>query len=79
MGEIVAFARQNDIPNPVWNIKGQVFDIPTNGKEYLLVCKNTLIEDDYCDVLCGIMDLAIYNELEEHLQNIVDSYFHFGN
>jgi hypothetical protein len=79
MGEIVAFQRQIETANPTWNIRGREFDLPTTGKEYLLVCKNTLIEDDYCDVLCGIMDSVIYGELEEHLQNIIDSYFKFKN
>jgi len=47
----------------------------THAKQYLLRCKNELEDEDYRDVLCGIMDVEIYNELEEDLQKIVETYY----
>ncbi len=40
-------------------------------------CKEFLTEEDYRDVLCGIMDPEFYDSLEEDLKDIVDTYFHY--
>jgi len=50
-------------------------EFPNNSREYLALCKKQLEEEDYRDVLCGIMDYEIYNELDEELQDIVDTYY----
>lgn len=50
-------------------------EFPNSSREYLALCKKQLEEEDYRDVLCGIMDYEIYNELEEELQDIVDTYY----
>ena len=42
---------------------------------YLAMCKKTLEDEDYRDVLCGIIDTEIYNELDKQLQDIVDIYY----
>lgn len=46
-----------------------------NMAEYLKLCKRTLTEEDYVDVLCGIMDQEIYENLDQDLKNIVNKYF----
>ena len=46
-----------------------------NRQEYLMFCKEVLTEEDYRDVLCGIMDSAFYDSLEEDLKDIVYTYF----
>lgn len=46
-----------------------------NSQEYLMSCKELLTEEDYRDVLCGIMDSAFYEMLEEDLKGIVNNYF----
>lgn len=49
-------------------------------KDYLSECKETLERADYLDVLCGIMDIEYYEkELDEELQDIVDTYFYYYN
>lgn len=46
-----------------------------NSQEYLMSCKELLTEEDYRDVLCGIMDSSFYEMLEEDLKGIVNNYF----
>ena len=46
-----------------------------NRQEYLMSCKEVLTEEDYREVLCGIMDSAFYDSLEEDLKGIVNNYF----
>ena len=46
-----------------------------NSQEYLMSRKELLTEEDYRDVLCGIMDSAFYEMLEEDLKGIVNNYF----
>ena len=47
-----------------------------NRQEYLSNCKKLLTEEDYRDILCGIMDAECYDMLDEDdLKNIVDTYF----
>ncbi len=48
-----------------------------NKREHLMSCKEFLTEEDYRDVLCGIMDTEFYDSLEEDLKDIVDTYFHY--
>ena len=48
-----------------------------NRQEYLMSCKEVLTEEDYREVLCGIMDSAFYDSLEEDLKDIVYTYFHY--
>lgn len=54
-------------------------DCPKNKLDYLLLCKKFLEEDDYKELLCGIMDVTYYTDLEPSLQNIVKAYFTFGD
>jgi hypothetical protein len=44
-------------------------------KEYLVMCKRDLEDEDYRDVLCGIIDIDIYHELDTDLQRIVETYY----
>ena len=44
-------------------------------KEYLVMCKRDLEDEDYRDVLCGIIDIDIYYELDRDLQRIVETYY----
>lgn len=48
---------------------------PQNRQEYLAVVKDMLTEDDYRDILCGIMDFDIFNTIEPKLQEFVEIYF----
>lgn len=59
------------------NIKGVPVQAPTNGIEYLEICKQFLDPMDYQDILCGIMDKEHYDALEPELRNVVDSYYDF--
>jgi hypothetical protein len=46
---------------------------------FLLECALVLEEDDYRDVLCGILDKVIYDTLEPELQDIVKTYLSILN
>ena len=50
---------------------------PTNSREYLELCKLKMTEEDYRDILCGIMDLSYYGKLEKPFKSIVDAYYSF--
>lgn len=52
---------------------------PTTRAELLQACKRFLTEDDYCDLLCGILDAEIFEEIDEDLQGIVEAYLSFPN
>jgi hypothetical protein len=44
-------------------------------REYLLLCQNVLLQEDFFDVVCGILDPDYYDDLEESLKDIADVYF----
>ena len=71
---VVDFSTRREIKS----INGMPIIVPKTGKEYLDVCKFTLEKDDYIDILCGIMDQEIYNELEPVIQRVIDNYFNLG-
>lgn len=48
---------------------------PTSQLEYLAVLKDLLEDEDYRDILCGILDIDIYNDLEPKLKEFVELYF----
>lgn len=50
---------------------------PKTAKDYLHICKFYLSEEDYRLVLCGIVDMDYYKELDNHLKGIVNAYFSF--
>ena len=47
----------------------------TCPKDYLIKCKSLLEDEDYRDVLCGIIDIDFYYELDRDLQQIVETYY----
>jgi hypothetical protein len=49
-------------------------DVETR-REYLLLCQNILIQEDFFDLVCGILDPDYYDDIEESLKDIVDVYF----
>lgn len=61
--EIIPFPKKNN-PSTI-----------NSGWDYLQLCKQNLIFEDYIDILLAIMDPDHYFEIEEQLQEIVDSYF----
>lgn len=63
----------------VITIGDQTVKWPTCRNELLSACKRFLIEDDYRDVLCGIMDIEIFKEIDCDLQAIVEAYHSFPN
>lgn len=65
--------------HPVMTIGDQTVKWPTSKSELLSACKRFLTEDDYCDLLCGIMDSDNFEKLDEDLQAIVENYFKFPN
>lgn len=50
---------------------------PRNSREYLALCKAKLTEEDYKKILCAVMDLEYYLQLESRLKGIVDAYCTF--
>ena len=64
----------NIIKFPVNNKEEGELLAQTRG-EHLMLCKMVLTEEDYIDVLCGIMDQEIYDSLDQEIKNIVDAYF----
>jgi len=72
MENIINFTKPN-----VEFLLGQPITTPNNRREYISLLKRFLTEEDYCDVLCGIMDDEIYCELEDQLVDIIDSYYSF--
>lgn len=59
------------------NVVELFFNKPTTSYQYLEKCKTVLIEEDYTDILCGIMDKTYYEKLETELKDIVDAYFSY--
>lgn len=51
--------------------------LPQTGEEFLQVCKDTLTEEDYREILCAIMDGDYYVDLCNPLKKVVDSYYSF--
>lgn len=51
--------------------------LPQTGEEYLQICKDTLPEQDYKNILCAIMDGEYYVELQDQMKKVVDSYYSF--
>ena len=72
MSEVIPFAL-----NEIDTINGQAVKRPKTRKEYLQTCKRFLTDEDYRDILCGIMDEDIEAELEHPLQEIINRYFNF--
>lgn len=75
MSNIVKFPGTKQTPDR--SIKGIAVAEPRNGKEYLDICKQFLEEEDYKDILCGIMDKQYYDDLEKELKKIVNCYYAF--
>jgi hypothetical protein len=45
-------------------------------REYLLLCQNILTQQDFFDVVCGILDEEYYHDIEENsIKDIIDMYF----
>lgn len=60
-----------DIPN----IKGIPVKEPKYKVDYLPLCKQFLRNDEYRQILCGILDEEIYEILNPELQKIINCYF----
>lgn len=74
MSEVIDFTPRREVVT----IGKEVVQKPRNADELLAICKRFLIDDDYRDILCGIMDLDFYAELEPDLKKLVDVYFKMG-
>lgn len=81
MGDVIPFGTiqetQQTVKTITTTIAGKTFNLPQTGAEYLVVVKETLIEEDYRDILCGILDIEYYSDLPSSLKKIVDSYFSY--
>lgn len=73
MGVVVAFETKR--PISVVQEKTCYFQ---SADEFLQECKRTLAYEDYADILCGIMDVEIYDIIDPELQDLVDTYYSFG-
>lgn len=52
-----------------------MIDEPENRSEYLTMCKEELVKEEYEQVLCGILDREIYNNLDSSLKMVIDTYY----
>jgi hypothetical protein len=51
--------------------------VPTSGEEFIKLCKVALTPEDYTDLLCGVMDEEIYEEIEPQIKKLVDTYYSY--
>jgi hypothetical protein len=57
-------------------INGKKVIIPQTQYEYLMLCKQFLVYDDYMDLCAGILDHDWYNNvMDTKLKSIVDCYY----
>lgn len=83
MAEIIAFPskiKTNEdfvVGNNVVKAEKSLSDVPTprNKYEYLQICKEFLEENEYKDILCAIMDVEFYENLDSSYKKVVDSYY----
>lgn len=71
MGNVVSIQNRKKVE--VFN--GRLVTQPTNGVEYIFLCKETLSIEDYEEVLLSIMDEDYYKQADLQLKAIVDAYF----
>jgi hypothetical protein len=50
---------------------------PKTSGEYLLLCKKFLIKEDYESILCSIMDIEYYHDLDNKLKGVVSAYYSY--
>lgn len=82
MSNVIAFpTNQEQSFNPLCGeyayLNGELVKKPKTGREYLELCKSKFTKEDYCKVLCGIMDLDFYSQLNKEFKNVVNVYFTF--
>lgn len=69
MGEVIILKRKKT-PQPVTDQYDQAYD-------FLMECKATLEESDYKDLLCAIMDVDYYENVDKDMQSMADKYDEF--
>jgi hypothetical protein len=47
----------------------------SNANRYLQICKDTLVSEDYHDLLKAIDNSEFYNKCDIEIQDLVDGYF----
>jgi hypothetical protein len=71
MGTVVKFPKTieyiNNVPTPA----------PKTADEYLKLCKKLLTEEDYIEVCVAVLDNDRYEEVDQQIKKIVDSYYSF--
>ena len=73
MSNVVQFPGKKSVEETI--VATQLPDVNIlDPQEYLKIIKGTLDEDDYRDVLCGIVDYEIYEKIEDELKLFVDGY-----
>ena len=82
MGEVVLFGKRDHTKsNATVMLAGIPVSVPTNGFQYLEICKRFLGKESYEDILYGIMDVDYYKELcgeKPHIAKIVDCYYTYS-
>lgn len=68
----------NSCPTGYMTIRGVQVAKPRSGEEYLALCKQFLDAESYRDILCAILDQEYYDDIENYLQVIVNSYYSFN-
>ena len=58
-----------------YTIAGVEVDPPVTRFNYLDLCKKFLPDDKYRDMLCGICDKEIYNNIHPSIKKLVDNYY----
>jgi hypothetical protein len=54
-------------------------NFPTTAQGYLDLCKRVMLKEDYCNLLCAIMDSDYYTILEPQYRTVADCYFDMKN
>jgi hypothetical protein len=63
----------------VGRVNDKIVEIPHSRRDYLNICKKFLTVEDYEELLLCIMDEDYYNNTEQQIAKVVDSYFSFVN
>lgn len=77
MKEFISSAKKmilSDITEEMHNYDGEE---PQTRQQYLNICKQFLLTEDYMDMLCAILDAEFYESSEPDIQNIVNAYYSF--
>lgn len=83
MGELILFGKRSiSNSNARVMLAGVPVEVPTNGQQYIDLCKRFLGKEIYEEIVLGIMDVEYYKELcgdKPHIAKIVDCYYSYSS